>query len=144
MQYIGTWELPKNQRTKFRNYRRVMQRVEKSVKSKYPQINFKRDFPVVPNMSTEKVELANTYFNEGKKIIGPTKKRKYKPKPVGLMGISTIRQRFVKSRRTSSIPAVALTASGSSSSQNVPSQQLTGFRRFLVNQRGVNVDTFNT
>jgi hypothetical protein len=59
------------------------------------------------------------------------------------MGISTIRQRFVKSR-TSSIPAVALTASGSSSSQNVPSQQLTGFRRFLVNQRGVNVDTFNT
>ena len=96
------------------------------------------------NMSTEKVELANTYFNEGKKIIGPTKKRKYKPKPVGLMGISTIVQRFVKSRRTSSIPAVALTASGSSSSQNVPSQQLTGFRRFLVNQRGVNVDTFNT
>ena len=100
----------------------------------------------VPNMSTEKVELANTYFNEGKKIIGPTKKRKYKPKPVGLMGISSIVKRFRTSSipHNSSVPAVALTTSRSSSSQNVPSQQLTGFRRFLVNQRGVNVDTFNT
>ena len=107
LQYIGTWELPKSERTKFRNYRRVMQRVEISVKRKYPHINFKRDFPLAVSMSTEKVELANTYFNEGKNIVGPTKKRKYKSQPVSLMGISSVVKRFVK-LRTNSAPAVAI------------------------------------
>ena len=68
----------------------------------YPHVNFKRDFPVVPNMSDEKVKLADTYFKHGQTIVGPTKKGKYKSRPIATMGISTVAQRLV------SVPAVAL------------------------------------
>ena len=115
-----------------------MQRVEKSVKSKYPQLNFKLDFPIVADMSTEKVELGNKYFEEGKKIVSSTKKRKYKSQPVGTLKFTSIIRRFVKPR-TSSVPAVALTTARTTT-PTTATERLGAIRGFLKNVRGVQVD----
>ena len=105
LQFVGVWELHKSDRGKFRNYRRLMRKVENAVKISYPNINFKRDFKISPKMSAEDIQTADKYFLEGEKIVPSTKK--YKSQPVHSLGISAAIKRIFKHTPEASAPAVA-------------------------------------
>ena len=105
LQFVGVWELHKSDWGKFRNYRRLMRKVENAVKISYPGINFKRDFKISPNMSAEDIQTADKYFLEGEKIVPSTKK--YKSQPVHSLGISAAIKRIFKRMPEASAPADA-------------------------------------
>ena len=113
LQFVGTWELCKSDWGKFRNYRRLMRKVEKAVKASYPNINFKQDFKISPNMSAENIQMADKYFIVGEKIVHSTKR--YKSQPVRSLGISAAIKRIFKRTPESSAPAVAMCAPAASS-----------------------------